>query len=107
MALTLIYPQISLADNFTSATVLEWDRTSQNALFQNSVTMIGIVATQTGQHGEIAECINEWYWEDGEVSPARNEQLRDTLALYPEHHPQVIVLAVVQKACGSFDESAG
>ncbi len=103
IALSLLaFPQISMAQEFTSADVLEWNEESQNSLFLTSVGMIGIVATQTKRHGQIVECLNEWYWIDGEVDAERNDEIRKFMQLFPEIHPQAIILAVIEKECGSF-----
>jgi len=98
----LTYPQLSVAETFTSAEVLRWQESSQNALFQNSITMAGIVATQV--RPSIAACINDWYGADEETGQMRYDEIREVLARFPEHHPQAIILAVVEKACGQFEE---
>lgn len=96
----LTCPQLLSADGFTSAQVLEWGESSQNALFQNSITMAGIVATQV--RPDIARCIDGWY-SAGQIEQ-RQAQIRDALQLYPDHHPQAIILAVIEKACGQFED---
>ena len=50
----LLYAQETSADTFTSAKVLEWSEKSQNSLFQDSITMIGIVASQMTEKAHIA-----------------------------------------------------
>ena len=64
--------------------------------------MIAIVASQTGSHGHIAQCIGEWYAEGAQAETARNDQIRAGLRRFPDSHPQAIILAVVQKRCGKF-----
>lgn len=98
----LAFPQISTAESFTGADVLEWSEESQKSLFLTSIGMIGIVATQTDRHNQIVDCLNEWYWVDGNVDGERNDEIRAAMRLFPELHPQAIILAVVEKACGSF-----
>ncbi|MFV0513437.1 MAG: hypothetical protein ACK5MY_07380 [Jhaorihella sp.] len=97
-------PQLSIAEEFTSSDVLKWDQSSQNALFQASIVMTNIIATRTGQHDHILECINEWYG-TAELQARRHNHIREVLANYPDHHPQGIILAVIEKACGRFDGS--
>lgn len=99
-AASLFYPQLSSANGFTSADVLQWSHRSQEAMFQTSVTMIGIVATQTGNHGHIARCIDQWTANGTEA--ARNDRIRDAMRRFPQHHPQAIILALVEKECGAF-----
>lgn len=96
------FPQISAADGFTSADVLEWSEENQNGFFQASVTMIGIVATQTGEHDHIAECIDSWYGGGDESQPQRSARILEVLESLPEYHPQAIILAVIEKECGEF-----
>lgn len=101
-ALALVtYPQlVSAADMFTSESVLTWEERDQNALFQSSITMIGIVATQV--RPDIARCINDWY--SASMIARRQEHIRDVMRQYPDHHPQAIILAVIEKACGQFED---
>ncbi|KIC41586.1 hypothetical protein RA27_10135 [Ruegeria sp. ANG-R] len=100
-AATASFPQLSASQDFTSATVLDWDPVSQNALFQPSITMTNIVAMRTGEHDQIVTCINDWYGTEDQQAERHDEILR-VLADYPEHHPQGIILAVIEKACGKF-----
>lgn len=99
------YPHLSLADSFTSADVLEWAEDSQDNYFQTSVTMIGVVATQTGAHGHIATCIDDWYWQGNVANPEHNDAIRAAMQRFPDLYPQAIVLAVVEKQCGKFSGS--
>ncbi len=105
MLIAGVYPQISSAEALTGAKVLEWKKASQDSLFQDSVAMISIVASQTGRHGKIAECLDRWYFISEDVQSNRNDEIRAAVKRFPESHPQVIVLAVVQKECGKFGDS--
>lgn len=100
----LSFPQLAAADTFTSADVLAWPEASQNSFFQSSITMTNIVAMQTGRYDGIVTCINEWY-STAELQAQRHDHIREVLADYPDNHPQGIILAVIEKACGSFTES--
>ena len=99
------YSQNTIAKEFTSATVLEWPEASQNSLFQSSVTMIGFVAAQVDAHSHIARCVSDWYWKGEQADPAKNEAIRNAMRRFPEYHPQMVILAVVEKACGKFGKS--
>lgn len=90
------------ADGFTSADVLEWSETSQNSLFQTSVNMIGIVATRTGEHEHIAECIDAWHGGAVVGAELRADQIREKMVALPDYHPQVIIQAVIEEQCGDF-----
>lgn len=105
--LALSFPQLAAAaegEGFTSATVLEWDTVSQNALFQSSIGMANLVAMRTGQHDDIFNCINEWYG-NPDLQAQRHQEILSVMADYPENHPQGIILAVIEKECGKFDGS--
>ena len=98
----MFYPQNLYAEGFTSADVLAWSEEGQNSYFNTSISMIGILATRTGSHGEIATCLNTWYWNDEGSDPAKNALIRNVMKNLPDHHPQAVILAVVEKYCGSF-----
>lgn len=102
LAACLIFPQLSFAADFTSADVLEWSEASQDSYFNTSVGMIAILATQTGSHGHIADCLNDWYWTEDGNDPEKNELIRDVMAGLKDYHPQAVIIAVVEKHCGSF-----
>ncbi len=105
VALLAIHPQLVSADGFTGADLLEWSDEGQNNYFQTSITMIGVVATQTGNHSHIAACIDDWYWEGDVAKPENNEMIRAAMQRFPDLYPQAIVLAVVEKQCGKFSGS--
>jgi len=96
------FPQFSDAQTFTGETVLTWSEESQNSLFQTSIVMANIVATQTGSHDHMVECINEWYGTEA-LQAQRHDHIRSVIEDYPEHHPQAIILAVIERACGQFE----
>lgn len=102
LACFALCPQAVLAQGFTSKDVLAWSVPAQDSFFQTSVTMIGIVATQTGQHNHIADCIDTWYGGGPASQPQRSARLRDVMQALPDHHPQAVILAVIEKECGEF-----
>ncbi|WP_300016411.1 hypothetical protein [uncultured Roseobacter sp.] len=102
LAVCLVCPQQSFADGFTSADVLEWSADKQDGYFQASVTMIGIVATQTGEHGHIAECIDAWFGGGDASQPQRSARILEVMRGLPDFHPQAVILAVIEKECGDF-----
>ncbi len=96
------YPHQILAQATTASDVLEWSAESQDSFFQTSVMMIAIVATQTGEHGHIAECIDGWYGGGDASQPQRSERIREVFRTLPDYHPQAVILAVIEEACGDF-----
>ena len=102
VALGLTFPQTVLSEEFTAADVLEWSEESQDSYFQTSVTMIAIVATQTGQHDQIAESNDQWYGGGDASHPKRTGRIREDMSNLPSYHPQALILAVIEKECGDF-----
>lgn len=102
VALGLTFPQPILADDFTAADVLEWSADVQDSYFQTSVMMIAIVATQTGEHHQIAECIDHWHGGGNQSQPMRSAAIREVFDRLPNYHPQALILAVIEKECGNF-----
>jgi len=96
------YSQNLSAEEFASAKVLEWSEGSQDSFFQTSVTMIGVVASQMEGKSHIARCIDGWYWDGDKASAEKNESIRDAMRRFPRYHPQAVILAVIEKACGEF-----
>ncbi|MDX8347373.1 hypothetical protein SLH49_05175 [Cognatiyoonia sp. IB215446] len=91
-----------MAQEFTSADVLAWEEGAQDSYFQTSVMMIAIVATQTGEHGHIAECIDDWFGGGDGSQPERSARIREVMEGLPDYHPQALILAVIEKECGEF-----
>ena len=98
------YSQASFAEGFTGEKFLKWKRESQDSFIGTSITMVAVVATQGRQN--IASCIDDWYSEDGSIQDQRHGFILDTIREYPSYHPQGIILAVLQKRCGSFKDKA-
>lgn len=82
--------------------MLEWSEHEQESYFQSSVMMIAIVATQTGEHTHIAECIDGWMGGGDQSVPKRAERIRNVMETIPQYHPQAVILAVIEEACGDF-----
>lgn len=89
------------AEGFTGTQFLEWPIESQNSYFQSSATMSVFIASRNDP--EQATCLNDWYYDDNAVNPDRNDEFRAAIRENPTYHPSGVVLAVMQKACGSFE----
>lgn len=100
------FPQLAAAQGFTSATVLAWSEAEQDSYFSTSVGMAGIVAMQTGRHDAAVTCINNWYWPNGgSEHSAQNDTIRTVMRSLPDVHPQAVIMAVIERECGSFSLS--
>ncbi|UWQ73602.1 hypothetical protein [Leisingera sp. M658] len=95
-------PQLSAANGFTSADVLQWEQSAQDSMFQTSIGMLAVVASQMDDKAQLAECIDDWYFADPSAKPARNGAIREAMEKFPDYHPQIILFAVVEKECGKF-----
>lgn len=100
LIMAMIHPQESRAGGFTGAEFADWSRTAQDSYIQTSVTMAGVVLTQT--HPTVSTCIDEWYLGEG-AQAARNETIRSTIDKFGDHHPSGVILAVLLQACGPLE----
>jgi len=104
VCLSVLYPQISQADGFTSKDLLKWKKSSQDSYFSTSIGMAGVVATQNRR--EAARCIDDWYFADKATQQKRNGHIRKVMTENPSYHPQATILAIIRKACGRLAEKA-
>lgn len=100
----LSFPQIAAAQGFTGADVLGWGASGQDSYFQTSISMASIVAARTGNHEDIVTCINAWYGSQA-AQQERHAYIRSKLEAFPAYHPQSIILAVIEEACGGLGPS--
>lgn len=100
MVALLLYPQVSQAAGFTGTEFATWSKGQQDGFMQTSVTMAGVVATQTKP--SVAECIDAWYRPDTDLVHGRNDEMRALIVDHPRHHPSGVILALLIKRCGPF-----
>lgn len=84
-------------EKFTAADVLSWDQESQNWYFTVNASMAGALASQNDSPA--ASCIDEWYF-DAADRATRNDEFRSAMRRFEEYHPTLVVIAVIEKACG-------
>lgn len=92
------YPQLLRAETFTSGEFLTWKSEQRIAYIQNSITMVGIVATQLDK--EKARCIDAWH--SKQINSGHPVVLR-AMRKHADYHPQAIVLWILQKECGKLN----
>lgn len=80
--------------------MLEWSEGSQGFYFETSIMMAGIVAVQNDKAK--SECVDRWYFGPESDRQANNNQIIEALGKYPDLHPGTVLMAVIQKHCGSF-----
>jgi hypothetical protein len=84
------------SDKFKSAEFLTWAAENQKSYIVTSVVMAGVIAGQNNP--DQSKCIGQWM--------TSNEQtgfpsVKDAMTRFPEHHPTGVIVAVLEKACGS------
>jgi hypothetical protein len=84
-------------ETFKSATFLEWEGESQKSYIGTSVTMAGVIAAQNMPSQ--AKCIDNWA---AQQHAAGYGSVIEAMKRFPDHHPATVILAVMDKACGSF-----
>lgn len=89
-----------MAERFSGAAFADWSQVSQDSYIQSSVMMAGVIGTQVKP--EISRCIDAWYFETAAIKAERNEMIRETIVGFADHHPSGVILALIQRACGSF-----
>ena len=62
--------------------------------------MAGFISGQNDK--EHAKCLETWYFNDEEGA---TERIYRAMRKYPDYHPRAVIVAVLQKQCGSFQYS--
>ena len=83
-------------DKFKSAEFLKWSQEERKSYIFTSVVMAGVIAGQNKP--EQAKCIDQWM---ADYEPAGFPSVKDAMSRFPEHHPSGVIVAVLEKACGS------
>ena len=97
----MFYPHVADAETFKSREFLTWSEPSQDLYIHTSVSMAGLLAAKNDEkHGD---CIENWYFDD---ETAANDFIRETMNRFPDYHPRGVIVAVLEKRCGTFDYSA-
>lgn len=94
--LALTYPQTGLAETFKASDFLKWQLKSQTTYIRTSVGMASLIAGRNSK--QQGECLDEWYFND---TPLRDRFILDTMKRVPDYHPRAVILAVLEKQCGS------
>jgi len=95
-----ICPQVSQADAGTGHVFLGWDTPSQDGFISTSISMAGIIASQTKP--SIAACIDEWYFQNPAIKAQRNDEIRQSIRENRDFHPGAVIYALLTKRCGAF-----
>jgi len=94
--------QVAASDVFKSSQFLEWPEKTRSFYVRTSVGMAGFIAGQNDK--EHAKCLEAWYFGDEDRTTAL---IYETMRQHPDYHPRAVIVAVLQKQCGSFQYSGG
>lgn len=89
-------PDAARSQMFTSEEFLTWDRDAQGFYFQTSIGMAGLIAAQNDKAQ--ADCIDRWFFADQDTA---HDFIVGAMRKFPEFHPRGVILAVIEKKCGS------
>ena len=93
----LAFPQLSAAKSFTGEEFLSWQRSSQDFYIETSIGMAGLIAVQNNKTQQ--QCLESWYLSGQQ---AKNGLIIETIREHPQFHPRGVILAMLEKQCGSF-----
>jgi hypothetical protein len=97
-SLSTIVCSAALADDgFKSSKFLTYPAESQKGYISTAVMMAGSIAAQNKQ--EQARCIDGWA---AQHDATGFRPVVEAMQRFPDYHPAGVILAVLQKACGSF-----
>jgi len=88
-------------DKFTVADVLAWDRKSQDWYFEVTIGTAGVIASNN--KSPASKCINDWHFLSEEQRALHNDEIRQVMDEYTDYHPGIVVLAVVERECGTLN----
>lgn len=96
LSLSPAYASKPETDTFKSVQFLEWEKDSQNFYIRTSVGMAGLIAGRNDKAQ--GDCLDKWYFGD---ETKANNQILDVMRQYPEYHPRGVIVAMMEKICGS------
>lgn len=95
---TIVCGNAVVADEgFKSSKLLTYPTDSQKSYINTSVLMAGLIAAQNSDVQ--SKCIGDW---SGKHVGGGYQPVIEAMKRFPDHHPTGVVIAVLQKACGSF-----
>lgn len=85
-------------EGFKSSKFLTYPVESQKSYISTAVMMAGVIAAQNVP--EQAQCIDRW---TSEHDGSGYKPVIEAMQRLPDYHPSGVILAVLNKACGSFE----
>ncbi|MDJ0685152.1 MAG: hypothetical protein QNJ84_10650 [Alphaproteobacteria bacterium] len=97
-----IYPQISKADGqFTGADFIKWSGKDQRSFVNNSIVMAIYLISQSDR--SVSECVTRWF---GAERTLGFDNVRSMIERNTSRNPQIVILAMMERECGSLDFSS-
>jgi len=92
-----VAPGAFAGDGFKASEFLTYPAQSQKSYITSSAMMAGLIASQNNRAQAV--CIDDWVaQQSGQGYGAVVEAMRKL----PDYHPSAVIVAVLDKACGSF-----
>lgn len=85
------------ATTFTSAEFLKWETKTRDFYVRTTVGTASLIARQNDKRH--AKCLEDWYFGNERKSA---DEIYNAMKHNNEVHPRAIVLAMLQKKCGTF-----
>lgn len=89
-------------DGYKSSKFLTYPAESQKGYISTAIMMAGSIAAQNKQ--EQARCIDDWATKHREAGYL---PVIEAMQKHPDYHPAGVIIAVLQKVCGSFKYVGG
>ncbi len=94
---TIVCAQAGIAEAaFKSSRFLTYSAEQQKNYINISMVMASLIASQNSRSH--ADCLNDWSGKNAETG---YQPVIEAMKRFPDHHPSVVILAVLQKECGS------
>lgn len=94
---TAFHPHVSSAESFTGSDFVRLKRENQLGYIETAIGIAGLIAAENDKRQ--ADCIDNWYYPD---KSGKSDIIIEVMKENSEYHPRGIILAVLQKQCGSF-----
>jgi len=82
---------------FKSSQFLTYSAEARQSYITSSAMMAGLIASQNNPRQ--GKCIDDWI---ARQSAQGYASVVEVMKRYPDHHPSAVIVAVLDKACGSF-----
>ena len=75
---------------------MTWKRPQQEFYMRTTIGMAGLIIRRNQKSQ--GDCVDDWYFKNQKTA---TDEMLETMRQYPDYHPQGVILAFVEKRCGS------